>query len=74
MNLREEIVQRTLAVANPDVPTTEPLISGWEFTSDDWPQSTQDAVDAVMSCVNALLDMAVRLAEAVDELRDAPDV
>jgi hypothetical protein len=75
MKLREEIVQRALAVGNPEVvQLSEPLSSGWTFDCDDWPQTTQLAVDAVMDCANALLDMVLRLAEAVDELRDAPDV
>jgi hypothetical protein len=74
MKLREEIVQRALALNNPDVPVTEPLMSGWTMTSDDWPYATQVAVDELMARINALLDMALRLAEAVDELRDAPDV
>jgi len=36
--------------------------------------TTQNAVDYVMSYSNALFEMVLRLAEAIDELRDAPDV
>lgn len=74
MKLRDEVMQRALAVGDPDAPFTEPLMSGWTFTSDDWPQSTQASVDTVMAGVNALLDMVLRLAEAIDELRDTLDM
>jgi hypothetical protein len=46
--------------------------ASWE--SELWDEPTQAAVDQIMACTNALFDMVLRLAEAIDELRDAPDV
>lgn len=49
-------------------------VHGWGIDSESWTDSTQAAVDAVMNCANTVAEIVLRLAEAVDELRDAPDV
>jgi hypothetical protein len=75
MKLREEIIERMKAAPQFAAGTPENVFTGWTVHSDDWPpSSTQVAVDTVMNYTNALVEMVLRLAEAIDELRDAPDV
>ena len=75
MKLREEMAERAIAAAQfgPATPENPPL-SGWIVTDETWDDMTQNAVDYAMSYMNALYEMVLRLAEAVDELRDATDV
>jgi hypothetical protein len=75
MKLREEMAQRAVAAGSlgPATPQNPPM-SGWIIESESWSHTTQAAVEQVMAYVNAVFDMVLRLAEAVDELRDALDV
>ncbi len=75
MRLREEMAERAVAAANfgPTTPDNPPL-SGWGVYSDDWSAHTQAAVSSVMSYTNAVFEMVLRLAEAIDELRDTLDI
>lgn len=76
MKLRDEITERMKAAPELAVPADSPeeVFTGWGINSDDWTDSTYYAVDAVMPFVNTLMEMILRLAEAIDELRDAQDV
>jgi hypothetical protein len=75
MRLREEMEERAKAVLTArHAGADDPLMSGWTIHSDDWSDVTQAAVDQVMARTNAVFDTVLRLAEAVDELRDASDV
>ena len=75
MKLREEMEARLaasveLGPANAD---NRP-ISGWTMESEAFDPTLQGAVEQLLTFSNVLLDMVLRLAEAIDELRDAPDV
>jgi hypothetical protein len=74
MKLREEMIERMKAA--PELVPVRPddVFTGWGLASPDWSDDTQDAVDVVMPYANILMEMILRLAEAIDELRDAPDV
>jgi hypothetical protein len=68
MKLREEMVERLIAA-----PTNQPL-TGWTIKSESWNAATQAAVDQIMVYTSTLLEMVLRLAEAIDELRDTVDI
>jgi hypothetical protein len=75
MKLREEMEARLKASAELGPANADnPPISGWRMDSEAFDPSLQAAVDQILSFTNVLVDMVLRLAEAVDELRDAPDV
>lgn len=75
MRLREEMKQRAIAALEFGPPTPDnPPLSGWIVYSVDWDENTQAAVNSVMSASNALFEMVIRLAESIDELRDALDI
>jgi hypothetical protein len=75
MRLRDEMAERAVAAAHFGPATqTNPPLSGWTVYSDDWSDHMQAAVSSVMTYTNAVFEMVLRLAEAIDELRDTLDV
>jgi hypothetical protein len=74
MKLRDEMFERMKATPGLAEESPDEVFTGWAINSEDWTDSTYYAVSAVMPFANALMEMVLRLAEAIDELRDAPDV
>jgi hypothetical protein len=72
MKLRDEMIERMKAA--PQFASSENAFTGWTIHSDDWSGTTQAAVDIVMTYTNALMEMVLRLAEAIDVLRDSMDI